>query len=129
VTKHLLIIDDEADIRRIIQVALEEMAGWQVTTAKSAREALVIVKTRKWDAILLDICMPDMDGFELFEKLQSDPEIQSIPIVLLTAKIQPSDRLRFTQMGVAGVISKPFNPMTICNQVANTLGWEFLLRV
>ncbi|MGH1396710.1 MAG: response regulator [Trichormus sp.] len=126
-TKHLLIIDDEADIRRIIQVALEEMAGWQVSTAKSGKEALVIVKTRKWDAILLDICMPDMDGFELFEKLQSDPEIQSIPIVLLTAKIQPSDRLRFTQMGVAGIITKPFNPITICNQVANTLGWESLV--
>ncbi|BAY66559.1 response regulator receiver protein [Calothrix brevissima NIES-22] len=123
-SKRLLIIDDEPDIRRIIQVSLEEIAGWQVSTAESGSEALIIVQTDKWDAIMLDVSMPDMDGFEVFKKLQSDPHTQSIPVVLLTAKVQPSDRRRFAQMGVAGVIAKPFNPMTISNQVAETLGWE-----
>ncbi|MBD2199923.1 MULTISPECIES: response regulator [Calothrix] len=123
-SKRLLIIDDEPDIRRIIQVSLEEIAGWEVSTAESGSEALIVVQSGKWDAIILDVSMPDMDGFEVFKRLQSDPHTQSIPVVLLTAKVQPSDRRRFAQMGVAGVIAKPFNPMTISNQVAETLGWE-----
>ncbi|MBD2356450.1 response regulator [Tolypothrix sp. FACHB-123] len=122
-TKRLLIIDDEPDIRRILQVSLEEIAGWQVSTAESGSQALTIVKTGQWDAIVLDISMPDMDGFDVFKQLQSDPYTQAIPVVLLTAKVQPSDRRRFAQMGVAGVIAKPFNPVTISNQVAQTLGW------
>jgi CheY-like chemotaxis protein len=123
-TKRLLIIDDEPDIRRIIQVSLEEIAGWEISTAESGSQGLMIVKTGQWDAIILDISMPDMDGYDVFNQLQSDPNTQSIPVVLLTAKVQPSDRRRFAQMGVAGVIAKPFNPMTISNQVAQNLGWE-----
>lgn len=123
-TKRVLIVDDEPDIRRIIQVSLEEMAGWKVSTAQSGSDALLTVKTGHWDAILLDISMPDMSGFDVCQKLQSDPATQLIPIVLLTAKVQPSDRRRFAQMGVAGVIAKPFNPITISNEVAQTLGWE-----
>ncbi|BAY90342.1 MULTISPECIES: response regulator [unclassified Tolypothrix] len=123
-TKRVLIVDDEPDIRRIIQVSLEEMAGWKVSTAQSGSDALLTVKTGHWDAILLDISMPDMSGFDVCQKLQSDPATQLIPIVLLTAKVQPSDRRRFAQMGVAGVIAKPFNPVTISNEVAQTLGWE-----
>lgn len=124
-SKRLLIIDDEPDIRRIIQVSLEEIAGWHISIAESGSEALMIVQSGKWDAIILDVSMPDMDGFEVFKRLQSDPQTQSIPVVLLTAKVQPSDRRRFAQMGVAGVIAKPFNPITISNEVAQTLGWEF----
>lgn len=123
-SKRLLIIDDEPDIRRIIQVSLEEIAGWEVSTAESGSEALMIVESGSWDAIILDVSMPDMDGFDVFKKLQSDPYTQSIPVVLLTAKVQPSDRRRFAEMGVAGVIAKPFNPITISHQVAETLGWE-----
>lgn len=122
-TKHLLVIDDEQDIRDVVQVSLEEFAGWQVETADSGTEGLRKVKTGKWDAILLDVSMPDMDGFSVFEQLQADSATRTIPVVLLTAKVLPSDRRRFTDMGVTGVISKPFNPVTVWHQVAEILNW------
>lgn len=122
-TKHLLVIDDEQDIRDVVQVSLEEFAGWQVETADSGTEGLRKVKTGKWDAILLDVSMPDMDGFSVFEQLQANSATQTIPVILLTAKVLPSDRRRFTDMGVTGVISKPFNPVTVWHQVAEILNW------
>lgn len=122
-TKHLLVIDDEQDIRDVVQVSLEEFAGWQVETANSGTEGLRKVKTGKWDAILLDVSMPDMDGFSVFEQLQADSATRTIPVVLLTAKVLPSDRRRFTDMGVTGVITKPFNPVTVWHQVAEILNW------
>ena len=122
-TKHLLVIDDEQDIRDVVQVSLEEFAGWQVETADSGKEGLRKVKTGKWDAILLDVSMPDMDGFSVFEQLQANSATRRIPVVLLTAKVLPSDRRRFTEMGVTGVITKPFNPVTVWHQVAEILNW------
>lgn len=67
--------------------------------------------------------MPDMDGFQVYDRLRSDVTTQSIPVILLTAKVLPSDRQRFAKMGVAGVITKPFDPMTVWNQVNAILGW------
>lgn len=122
-TKHLLVIDDEQDIRDVVQVSLEEFAGWQVETANSGKEGLHKVKTGKWDAILLDVSMPDMDGFSVFEQLQANSATRTIPVILLTAKVLPSDRRRFTEIGVTGVITKPFNPVTVWNQVAQILQW------
>jgi CheY-like chemotaxis protein len=122
-SKHLLVIDDEQDIRDVVQISLEEFAGWQVETAESGQSGLQKVKTGKWDAILLDVSMPDMDGFTVFEQLKANSATQTIPVVLLTAKVLASDRLRFAKMGVAGVIAKPFNPVTIWNQVVEILKW------
>ncbi|MBE9230024.1 response regulator [Phormidium sp. LEGE 05292] len=122
-SKHILIIDDEQDIRDVVQVSLEEFAGWQVETASSGEEGLRKVKIGKWDAILLDVSMPDMDGFSVFEQLQANSTTRTIPVVLLTAKVLPNDRRRFAEMGVTGLIIKPFNPITVSNQVAEILKW------
>lgn len=122
-TKRILIVDDEKDIRRVVQISLEKFAGWQTSAADSGQEGLFKAKTEAFDAILLDVSMPDMDGFQFFDHLQADTTTQSIPVVLLTAKVLPNDRQRFATMGVAGVITKPFNPMTVWNQVAEILGW------
>jgi CheY-like chemotaxis protein len=122
-SKHLLVIDDEQDIRDVVRVSLEEFAGWQVDTAESGQSGLQKVKTGMWDAILLDLSMPDVDGFMVFEQLKANCTTQTIPVILLTAKVLPSDRRRFTEMGVAGVIAKPFNPVTVWSQVAEILKW------
>ncbi len=123
-TKRLLVIDDEQDLGRVVQIALEDLEGWQVVTATSGKDGLLMLKTGAWDAILLDISMPDMDGFSVFEQLQADPSTRSIPVVLLTAKVLPADRRRFAEMGVAGVITKPFEPVTVGQQIAEILGWS-----
>ena len=85
---------------------------------------MLLAQAQSLDAILLDVSMPDMDGFAFFQKLQENPASQSIPVILLTAKVLPDDRARFAKMGVAGVINKPFNPVTISEQVAEILGWS-----
>ncbi|MFQ4141590.1 response regulator [Chlorogloeopsis sp. ULAP02] len=122
-SKRILVVDDEKDIRRVVQISLEKIAGWQAIMAESGQEGLLKVKTESLDAILLDVSMPDMDGFQFFEQLQADTATKLIPVVLLTAKVLPSDRQRFEQMGVAGVITKPFDPMTVWSRVAEILGW------
>lgn len=123
-TKHILIVDDEEDIRDVVQVSLEEFAGWRTTTATSGVEGLQIAKNQNFDAILLDISMPDMDGVQMYEELQADPKTQGIPVIVLTAKVLPKDRLRLTELGVAGMITKPFNPVIIWSQIAGILSWS-----
>ncbi len=95
-----------------------------MSTASSGIEGLADAKAQKPDAILLDMMMPGMDGAATFQKLQGDATTQGIPVILLTAKVQSSDRLRFAEMGVAGVIAKPFDPISLASQVAQILDWS-----
>lgn len=122
--KRILIVDDEERIREVVKACLEDLGGWQTLTAESGAEALYKAETESLDAILLDISMPDMDGFAFLQKLRQNYKTQDIPIILLTAKVLPHDWERFSQIKVAGVIAKPFNPVTICTQVAQILGWS-----
>ena len=122
--KCILVIDDEDDIREIAQISLEMVANWQVVTASSGNEGLAKARTEQPDAILLDVMMPDMDGPSTFQELQADVTTQHIPVLLLTAKVQAIDRRRFADLGVKGVISKPFDPLKLANEVAEILGWH-----
>lgn len=123
-TKKLLIVDDEERIRELVQACLEDLGGWDTVTAASGMEGLAIAQTQPIDAILLDVSMPNMDGFAVYKQLQANSVTKSIPVILLTAKVLPSDRAHFAQMGIAGVITKPFEPVTISQEVADILGWE-----
>jgi CheY-like chemotaxis protein len=121
--RRVLIVDDEDDIREVAQVSLEVVADWKVLTASSGCEGLKIAREAQPDAILLDVMMPGLDGPTTFQKLQADPAIRHIPVILLTAKLQPADRKRFAQLGVAGVLAKPFDPLELAAQVRDTLHW------
>ncbi|MDZ8188320.1 MAG: DUF4118 domain-containing protein [Nostoc sp. ChiSLP02] len=101
---------------------LEDLGGWDTLTAASGMECLTIAEAQAIDAILLDVSMPNMDGFAVYEQLQANSATQSIPVILLTAKVLPSDRAHFAQMGITGVVAKPFEPTTICQEVANIVG-------
>ncbi|TVP64577.1 MAG: response regulator [Leptolyngbya sp. LCM1.Bin17] len=125
-TKRILVIDDELDIREIVCLSIEAFSGWDTEGAASGWQGLDKARQGDWDAILLDISMPDMDGVEVFEKLQQNSQTQSIPVILLTAKVLPRDRDRFAKLGVAGVITKPFDPINIGRQMANLLSWPTL---
>lgn len=118
-TKRILVIDDEERIREVVRACLEDLGGWEAIAAISAQEGLLLAQAQS-----LDVSMPDMDGFVFFEKLQENSASQSIPVILLTAKVLPDDRARFAKMGIAGVIYKPFNPVTISEEVAEILGWS-----
>lgn len=125
-SKRVLVVDDEERIREVVQVSLEMIAGWDVLEASSAQEGMERAIVERPDAILLDVSMPDMDGLSLFRKLQENDVTRSIPVVLLTAKVQPNDHLQFSQLGLAGVIAKPFDPLMLANQVARVMGWTDL---
>lgn len=123
-TKRILVVDDEKDIRKVVQIALEKFAGWQTVLAESGQMGLEKARMGHFDAILLDVSMPDIDGFQFYEALQQAAATRAIPVVLLTAKVLPRDRKRFDEMGIAGVITKPFNPVSIWQDIAHLLGWQ-----
>ncbi|MBW4619199.1 MAG: response regulator [Cyanosarcina radialis HA8281-LM2] len=123
-TKRVLVIDDEDVVQEVLQGCLEDVGGWETLLASSGSEGLEIAIAKQPDAILLDVSMPDMDGVETFQQLQNHSATKDIPVILLTAKIQPADRARFSQLGIAGVIAKPFDPMTLADRIATSLGWD-----
>ncbi len=119
--KSILVIDDEVDILRLIQTCLEVMGGWQVLIACSGNEGLRLAQNNQPDAILLDVMMPDMDGLTTFQQLQDNPSTRCIPVVLLTARGRSVDQGMFAELGVKGVLNKPFNPLKLADQVAAAL--------
>ena len=122
--KKILIVDDDAGIRRIAELSLTKVGKLDVTLAKSGAEALEMVKSQRPDLILLDVMMPGMDGPSTFLELRRGRETADIPVILLTAKVQGADQKRFASLGVSGVLFKPFDPMTLAQQMSDTLGWK-----
>lgn len=122
--KRILVIDDEKNLCTVIQTCLEYLGGWEVLTALSGSDGLSLAQTQHPDAILLDVMMPDLDGLTLFRELQNHPTTQAIPVIFLTAKVFTTDLDQFEQLGVVGVIAKPFDPLTLARQVAEVLGWQ-----
>jgi len=122
--RRILIIDDEDDIREVAALSLESVAGWTVSTASSGAEGIRTAHHERPDAILMDVMMPAMDGPTTFREMQRSPAIADIPVVLLTAKVQGVDQRRFAGLGVAGVLFKPFDPLTLAEQMSSTLGWS-----
>jgi CheY-like chemotaxis protein len=120
-SKCVLVVDDEEDIRSIAQLGLEMGAGWTVLTACSGKEALQVAADSQPDVILLDLMMPDMDGRETLQKLKANSTTQNIPVILLTARIQKSDRDSFADLDVAAVFAKPFRPMQLPDQISEVL--------
>ncbi|HEY9639911.1 MAG TPA: response regulator [Coleofasciculaceae cyanobacterium] len=121
--KRVLIIDDEATIQTVVQFGIRMAAGWEVLTAGSGTQGIETAQIEKPDVILLDVMMPDTDGITTFRELQSCSETQHIPVILLTAKAQTAETRQFYQLGVSGIITKPFNALNLPEQIAQILHW------
>ncbi len=121
--RRVLLVEDENDIREVIQLCLETLEDWEVLLAASGAEGLALAGRESLDAVLLDVMMPEMDGIATFKQLKADHNTRHIPVVLLTAKVQPGDQQRFADLGVAGVIAKPFDPLELPNRIKCLLGW------
>lgn len=124
--RRILIIDDEDDIREVAALALEAVAGWEIITASSGAEGMALAASSKIqpDAILMDVMMPEVDGPTTFGLMQRNPAIANIPVLLLTAKVQGVDQRRFADLGVSAVLFKPFDPLTLAQQISDALGWK-----
>lgn len=120
--RKVVLCDDDPDIRAIGEMSLRDVGGWDVRCVGDGLSALVAARDDRPDLILLDIMMPNLDGPGTFEKLRADPECASIPVVFMTAKAQPHELRGYTELGAAGVIAKPFDPLTLPDQIRALVG-------
>ena len=117
----IMMVDDEPHIRRIGELSLRGVGKWSVVLAGSGPEALELAKKEKPDVILLDVMMPGMDGPATLAKLREAEETATIPVIFLTAKAQRHEVERYRMLGAAGVLTKPFDPMTLPDEVRSIL--------
>ncbi len=104
----ILLVDDDEHILRSLEIYLK-MEEFRVMTAPGGKEALDVLKETRPDLIVLDIMMPEIDGFQVLEHIKGDPEIKNVPVIMLTAKSQDIDVLKGYQEGIASYMTKPFN--------------------
>lgn len=122
--RKVLVVDDDDIIREVARVALEVVGGWQVETATNGEDAGRLAVLSRPDLVLLDVMMPALDGPSTAALLQRDPATRGVPVIFLTAKSPISDEELETAPNVVGVISKPFDPMVLAEEINRLAGWE-----
>lgn len=116
----LLYVEDEADIREIAEYALED-EGFEIVFCESGEKAMEQAGDFQPEVILLDVMMPGMDGPTTLKNLRGVPGLQTTPVIFLTAKVQPNEIQDFIALGAIDVIPKPFDPMTLADQIREVL--------
>ncbi|KPQ29019.1 MAG: Response regulators consisting of a CheY-like receiver domain and a winged-helix DNA-binding domain [Marinobacter excellens HL-55] len=113
----VLYVEDDPDIRAIAELALQDVGGFEAALCSSGQQALEVAPEFGPDLILLDVMMPEMDGPETLNKLRNFPETRSTPVIFMTARIQSSEIEEYLALGAIGVIPKPFDPMTLADDI------------
>jgi CheY-like chemotaxis protein len=120
----LLVIENDDPIREVLTGCFEDMAGWKVIEARSGQEGLTLVLSENPSAIMLDVMMPEMDGITFLQHLQELPKPEAIPVILITAHANGLHLNELANLGVRGIIAKPFDPVLLTQQAAQLLGWD-----
>lgn len=120
--RKIVYVEDEPDIQVIAKLALETLGGFEVTICSSGPEALESIPKLNPDMVLLDVMMPQMDGPTTLKEIRKIESCAGIPVAFMTAKVQSAKISEFLEIGAIGVISKPFDPMTLAQQVRDL--WE-----
>jgi two-component system KDP operon response regulator KdpE len=115
--KHILVVDDEARMVRFVRMNLE-LEGYQVSTAANGTEALDKVREELPDLVLLDVMMPEMDGYETLERIR---QVSSVPVIMLTVKAEEEDKVRGLELGADDYVTKPFSPRELASRVKAAL--------
>jgi CheY-like chemotaxis protein len=110
-------VEDEPDIRIVAQIALAELGGFTLDVCGSGTEALERAPAFNPDLIVLDVMMPVMDGIATFRALHADPRLRDVPVVFMTARVQSHEIENYKAIGIRGVIPKPFDPLTLADQM------------
>ena len=118
----ILYVEDEADIRTIAELALTSLGGFAVRVCTCGQEALPAVLEFQPDLVLLDVMMPGLDGVATLATLRADPAARSVPVVFMTARTQPAELAHYCSLGALDVITKPFDPLALPDQVRGI--WE-----
>ncbi len=120
--KKILYVEDDEDIAEVATMTLEEIGGFEVKHCISGVQALGNLPKFNPQLILMDVMMPEMDGPQTLKHMQQKGIADKIPVVFMTAKAQTHQQEEYKQMGAVGVIVKPFDPMTLCQQITRL--WE-----
>lgn len=109
----ILTVDDMATMRRIIKSILNQLGYHNVDEAENGKDALAKLKQNKYDLVLLDWNMPEMDGITLLKEIRNDPQLKDIPVIMVTAEAKKENVLLAIQSGANNYIVKPFNAETL----------------
>ncbi|MEC4802939.1 MAG: response regulator [Jaaginema sp. PMC 1079.18] len=124
VSKKILIVDDDPDVREVTQLCLEVSRDWQIITACSGQEGIQTAIYEQPDLILLDVMMPELDGLDTWKKLKQHPKTQQIPVIFLTARVQAQEKQCYQDLGIEVVLAKPFDPLFLADAIAKALQWQ-----
>jgi diguanylate cyclase (GGDEF)-like protein len=116
----ILVADDDPDILRFVELNLK-LEGYEVATASDGAEALTVAADRRPALVILDVMMPKLDGYEVCQRLRSDPRMSGVCIIMLTAKAMSADKVLGLTAGADDYISKPFDPIELVARVKTTL--------
>jgi len=117
----VLVADDEKDIRRLITFTLER-AGFEIVEASDGKQALEMARQHNPNIILLDVMMPQMDGYEVCRRLRAEPELTNTPVLFLSAKGQNHEIGEGLSAGATDYLVKPFTPRELAAKVKEILG-------
>jgi len=117
----VLLVEDDPDIQKVVRMSLKMRGIHDVAVASNGEECLATVAEVKPDVILLDVMMPKLDGYETCRRLKANPETRAIPVIFLTAKAQHFEVKRGLEAGGLGYLIKPFDPMTLHEQILSLL--------
>ena len=115
--KRILYAEDEPDIQAIAIIALETVGGFELKICNSGEDALANAVSYAPDLLLFDVMMPGMDGPAAFKAIKELPGLADTPAIFMTAKVQPTEVAEYKDMGAIDVIAKPFDPMTLAEQI------------
>ena len=115
--KDILVVEDDLDIQEIEKLSLSSVGGYSTTICGSGAEALKLLEQQIPQLVLLDVAMPEMDGPTILKIMRLSPKLAKIPVIFLTAKVQTKEIEEYEKMGVLGIISKPFDPMTLSETI------------
>ena len=120
----VLLVEDDADIQKVARISLQFRGGWEVSLATNGEECLAMLATDRPDLILLDCMMPKLDGYETCRRLKQDPSLRHIPVIFLTAKAQEAEVKKGLSLGAVGYLIKPFNPMSLVEEIEQILQYR-----
>ncbi len=115
--RKVLLVDDDAAIRKVAEITLRKIGKWEVLVAESGAMALTLLNEFRPDVILMDMMMPGMDGLTTFNTIRQNPMLAGIPVIFMTAKVHKHEVEGYFEEGATGVISKPFDPMSLPQEI------------
>lgn len=120
--KKILYAEDEVDVQTVVELTVQTLSNYEIKVCDNGKKLLECVEEYNPDLILLDVMMPEMDGPTTFKNLQINEKTKNIPVVFMTAKAQVHEIENLKETGISGVITKPFDPVSLCGDIEKI--WE-----